>query len=61
MKKVLSLVVILILVLCVAAFAESTAYEESVISISTADYDSVARKTDALILIDISKEILIHK
>ena len=39
MKKVLSLVIVLVLVLCAAAFAESAAYEETVISIPSTDYD----------------------
>lgn len=39
MKKILSLVLVLTLALCAAAFAEDAGYEETVVSIAGADYD----------------------
>ena len=39
MKKILSLMLVLILVLCCAAFAEDAGYEETVVTIAGADYD----------------------
>jgi len=39
MKKILSLMLVLTLALCAAAFAEGAGYEETVVSIAGADYD----------------------